>query len=225
MSNLCVFTTVESLASAALLRRSCQRVGIDLQLFGTGTWKGYADGKIRGALDFLRMRTEDVCMFVDGHDSFVLAGEEHILDVYNMFDESIVISCEKTCWPDTAVANRYKKLDTNSPFLYPNAGGWIGERKALCMALRELLPFSEKWPNDDQRCWHEFATDCKNSVQDDEQVSRDTECSIFQAMGGTGEMNETGRNTITGNWPMVWHFNGRTPGREEWYTKLTGDKL
>lgn len=46
-SNLCVFTTVESEASAALLRRSCERVGITFHLYETGNWKGYADGKIR----------------------------------------------------------------------------------------------------------------------------------------------------------------------------------
>lgn len=220
-SNLCVFTTVESESSVTLLRRSCQRVGIDLHLYETGNWKGYADGKIRGALDFLRTRTEEVCMFVDGHDSFVLAGADRILDVYAEHGKPI-ISCEKTCWPDAKLASRYEPCD--SPFAYPNAGGWIGGREKLVEALSMMvnLEYTVEWPNDDQRCWHEYMT---VTYEGKYTLLRDLQCKMFQCMGGTGELDETGRNTITGNWPSVWHFNGRTPGREEWYTKLTGDKV
>ncbi len=223
MSNLCVFTTVESEASASLLRHSCDRVGLQLHLYETGTWRGYADGKIRGALDFLRTRTEPICMFVDGHDSFILKGEDAILDALNIPDEPIIISCEKTCWPDATIGIDF--LDPNkmaaSPWCYPNSGGWIGDRGALVEALSKMLEYVERWPGDDQRCWQEY---CLGWPQ---QVHRDTECSIFQCMGGTGEeeINGAGVNTITFRVSMVWHFNGRTPGREEWYRKLTGDKL
>lgn len=218
-SNLCVFTTVESEQSAALLRRSCERVNIDLQLYGTGNWKGYADGKIRGALEFLRTRTEYICMFVDGHDSFLLNGEEEILDVFQSRLASIVISCEKTCWPDASLGSSYLSTIPPTPWQYPNAGGWIGTRAALVRALDKMSGFADTWPGDDQRCWHEYCLNWHRIVD------RDTCCQIFQTMGGTGEMYDDGTNIVTYTKPMVWHFNGRTPGREEWYQKLTGDRL
>lgn len=176
-----------------------------------------------GALEFLRTRTEDVCMFVDGHDSFILAGANHIINQYNScLLAGLVISCEKTCWPDPEIASRYPNLQTKSPFLYPNAGGWIGDRTQLIKTLQTMVEcgFSMKWPDDDQRCWHEYCDMTQGFV-----VYRDTECRIFQTMGGTGEIDETGKNLVTLNYPLVWHFNGRTSGREEWYQKLTGDKL
>lgn len=51
----------------------------------------------------------------------------------------------------------------------------------------------------------------------------DSWCRVFQTMAGAQYVTcERGRvlNELTGTYPSVTHFNGRTPGREETWKKL-----
>ena len=226
MSNLLVFTCdyPTPAADITLLRRSCDLYDIPLATYGEGSWPGYAQGKIVAARQFLESRTEPFAMFVDGRDVIILDRAERILDQYQRIGSEIVISAEKTCWPDATLASHYpypKPPYHNSPWRFINAGGWIGERKALIKALAAAGEYSGAWPNDDQRCWTEFFL----YMGGRQIMTIDAGCQIFQSMGGTNshELGPTGENLITHKTPKVVHFNGRTPNIGLWYRNLTGD--
>lgn len=230
MNNLLVFTCNYAVPSAdtTLLRRSCDLNNIPLQTYGDGqSWPGYAQGKIIEARKFLETREEPYAMFVDGRDTIILDSADAILERYQRIGSMILVSGEKTCWPDVDIAPQYPYPPApfhNSPWRFINAGGWIGERLALIKALDRIqgAEYPIRWPDDDQRCWTElYLRDSWARPL----MRVDAGCQIFQCMGGVAshELGPTGENLVTHALPKVLHFNGRTPNIGLWYRTLTGD--
>jgi len=226
MNDLLVFTcNYGDLTQTALLRRSCELVNIDLQIFGGGGWPGYRQGKLVRAIDFLKTRTEPFALYTDGHDSIVLHDAAVILDKFQRIGTSIVVSAEKNCWPDARLAGHYPYPQLpfhNSPWKFINAGGWMGNRLALIEFLSVADTYNGDNLEDDQRCWTDafLYNHAWRPL-----IHVDAGCRIFQTMGGVGghELGPNGENLITHQFPSVLHFNGRTPNIGLWYRTLTGD--
>jgi len=221
MSDLTVFTCNYSTPPADIsnLEQSCKLNNINLQTYGAGkSWPGYAQGKIVGALEFVRQCTTPYVMFVDGRDSLILRNELYILNHYRDIctDGNVLISGELTCWPDASLAPLFG--NQVGGWKYPNAGGWMGRRERVEFVLAHMVDgkFHNEWPEDDQRCWHELY---KSTMM--EYLTVDYRCRVFQTMSGHQHVATYCFNRETSTFPSVLHFNGRTPGIEKYLEYLT----
>lgn len=209
----------------SLLRRSCERVGIDLQTYGSGkSWPGsYGVAKILDACDFMKTRSEDICLYTDSQDSFLVYGEQKILEAYERCGSPmILLQAEKNCYPERNWASEYPV--SRSPWRYICAGGWMGKREALIQSLEELAD-SEQFRMDsfcDQRVWTDWYLRYPTAQL---RAALDTNCEVFQSLFWRDEMTDDGFNLITGTRPCIVHMNGRTHGEREWYQRITGDAL
>jgi len=210
-------------ADRSLLTRSCERVGITLQTYGHDrNWPGsYGVAKILHALEFLKTRTEDVCLYTDSQDSLLVHDAHAILNAWMRCGAPhVLLQAEKNCYPEPSWEPEYPRTD--SPWRYICAGGWMGTREGLIAALTELAE-GEQFAKDsfcDQRCWTDWYLRHPSGKL---KAALDTNCEVFQSMAGTGEIREDGLNTATGTRPSVWHFNGRVGGESMWYRGITGD--
>jgi len=58
------------------------------------------------------------------YDVVLLANSSIILDKFTKFDASIVISTERSCWPDKKLADRYPTVDLDG-YRFINSGGLL----------------------------------------------------------------------------------------------------
>ncbi len=186
MSDLCVFTA----NADDLLIASASRVGIIVQSYQTLN-HGFVTDKTRKGIAFLETRTEPYALWTDGTDSLILKSETEIL---SRFSGGILIAAENNCWPD---AGRY-----GPPFL--NAGGYMGVRQELIVALRAVLGVAAD--EDDQRAW---TTAYIGGLIPGLVI--DSERRVF--------CSESGGDTADAD-PCIRHFNGRVPGRKEYWESL-----
>lgn len=204
----------------ALLQDSCARVGIDLQTYGDGqVWPSYTH-RLRDAAAFLDMRTETHCLFLDSADTFICDDASELLERFYTFSRQFVFSAEKNCWPDASKADYFPGDGT--PYRFLNAGAWMGKREYTVNMLRRVWStyhYRPTFEQDDTRC---FVHACIDGVIPADDYAIDHHCRIFHSMCGyvDGEIDAQLHNTITDTRPAVFHFNGRAPGREEFYNRL-----
>jgi len=197
------------------LEESCRRVGIELHRYGVGqNWPGFT-GRLKGAADFLSSRTEDVVLFMDSADTFVLDNADVILEKFRSFNAPFVFGAEKNCWPDGSLSHHFPGNGT--PWRFLNAGSWIGRREYTIDVLKDTLAdYGTTWAEDDTRCFVQMMVD--HGLPE----KIDHNCLLFQSMymHRDGEIDWSDfRNTVTNTYPSCWHFNGRTPGYVETYQK------
>ncbi len=223
MSDLlvCTMNYARPPVDMTLLKASCERVGIPLATWGDGEgWPFYGVGKIEHARRFLLGRTEEFVLYTDSQDSLLVHGEHSIMDGWRLAGApGILLQAETNCYPEGSWASEYPVPPRRSPWRYICAGGWMGRRLALIEALDQIMS-RELWTSGeggcDQRDWtdwylrHPGARDL---------ASLDTECEVFQSAPGE-QMAPDGMNLVTGSYPSCWHWNGRVPGREEWWKKI-----
>lgn len=204
-SNLCVFTTGNDLT---LLRASAQRVTITLHEYETPA-AGYVTMKLRRGVEFLSHRDEPYAMWVDGNDSLLLHPEDSIISRLSSMGEPTIISAEKNCWPDADKEGEYRKKDDrgiqhNLP-RFLNAGGFIGPINGVLGAMHAAISCAES--EDDQRAWTKaYLSGMLPHVQIDHARF------IFASIGDGEEALRVDS--------CVKHWNGRTPGRQEYWESL-----
>ena len=76
---------------------------------------------------------EEIILFTDGYDAFMLAGEEEILAKFEGMKADLVVSAERNCSPDPELAADYPEAPTAARYL--NSGGLMGRAGHL----REVL--------------------------------------------------------------------------------------
>lgn len=214
MDDLLVFTPLFDFDGAKIhyLNDSCARCGVALQTYGSGPWPGYIGGKISAAIPFLESRQEPYVLFCDASDVLMVRDVAGLLETFRSFKKPLVISGERDCFPLTELASRFPAAD--SGYSYPNAGGYIGERDAVILALQTMDRTFED--GEDQARWIRLVADNPSSIAIDQQ------CAIFQTMSGGAaadvKFNAFGPfNARTLSRPYFLHFNGRTAGIEEAY--------
>lgn len=220
MSDLCVFTCNYDIpfVDSVLLQRSAETLGMELHAYGSGNFPGFGIGKVRDAITFLQARDERYCLYTDCSDAFIARAD--IMDAYDRVGApDILLSGETNCYPDADRAGEYPASD--SPWKYINAGGWMGERSRVLEALEEIWDFTED-KTCDQRMWTRWFLGFHEAQS---RAKIDTVCHVFQTGFSEGQISDKGVNLVTGNSPCVFHFNGRVPGRREWYYKLRGEKV
>jgi len=198
---------------------SAKRLGLEVVSYGDGKpWpRSFGKAGIVDQLEFLKGRTEDVVLYTDSSDAFI--ANPNILEGWAAAGSpDILLQAEKNCYPDPEAALVYPESPT--PFKYICTGGLMGNRKAIVQALEEIM-WGGQFARDSycvQRLWTDWYLRFPGAQQ---RAKIDHYCHVFQAMYLTHEMRETGRNCLTGTYPSVWHFNGKTSGMREWYELLT----
>ena len=187
---------------------SARRLGLQIVKFGEREpWPGnFRSGKLLPALACVKQLPEFVThvLFADAWDSIALAGPTEILLKFNAlaYPGSIVISGEKNCHPEQALAPFH--LYSRTQWRFVNSGGWIGRREDVQRALEWVSAVG--YP-DDQLSWTVVY------LRQDVPIHIDQECQIFQTMRrqDPGELRQIGKrivNTRTGSSPCIAHWNG-----------------
>ena len=87
-------------------------------------------------------------LFCDSsYDVLINGQEEEIVSVYEQFNENIVFSSEKYCWPDQSLASKYPKSDGHR---YLNSGMFIGNAKSIL----ELVSQGDIADDDDDQLYY-----------------------------------------------------------------------
>lgn len=192
MADLCVFTANPD----RLLLESGHRVGIDIVSYPADPWRSFIHGKTILGAEFLKTRAEPFAMWVDGYDSLILKSETEIISRLNA---PVLISAERNCFPDFARAAEFP--DTSHLPTFVCAGGYIGRREDLIAALETVAAIAKD--GDDQRAWTEaYLSGAVPGLMIDHW--RRIFCS-------------EGDGDTAGADPATRHWNGRVPGREEFY--------
>ena len=135
-----------------------------------GTMEGQGGGhKINLVKEYIKnLDDSEVIVFLDGYDTFLSDSIDEILYRYKEWNQEIVFSSERICWPDELIAPELKALNTNqnTPFQYLNSGMYIGK----VGRLKELFAEDIKNDEDDQLyCQKQYLKNPKGIVMDVEQ--------------------------------------------------------
>ena len=135
-----------------------------------GTMEGQGGGhKINLVKEYIKnLDDSEVIVFLDGYDTFLSDSIDEILYRYKEWNQEIVFSSERICWPDELIAPELKALNTNqnTPFQYLNSGMYIGK----VGRLKELFAEDIKNDEDDQlHCQKQYLKNPKGIVMDVEQ--------------------------------------------------------
>lgn len=205
---LAIFTAgyADSGSGLYLMEESAIRHGHRIISYGGAVFPGWLDGKVRDALPFLRSVANDydLLMWVDGFDSLVLHEPTIVTNLWDMYDSyrqgcTVVVATERNCWPDSNLAKLYP--EPAGPYI--NAGGFVGPPQMLIRTMETLLEHSVD--GNDQHSWHRayVAGALPHVVLDSNKW-------IFAcAADGLPEIR-----------PCVLHWNGNTPGREEYWKEF-----
>lgn len=144
-------------------------------------------------------------LFVDGYDSLMLASEAEVLAKFQAFKRPVVICAAVSCYPDRKLAESF--APTSTPWRFPCAGAWLGERDAvidLVMSALELAPPNPKNPRQgsDQGLIQQVM------LAKPDMVAIDGQCELFQVTTLSRPLNFAGgriTNTVTGAQPCVIH--------------------
>lgn len=180
----------------ALLQESCDRVGLPLNSY-KAEWSSWAGIKAQEGRRFLEAHCPSgaIAMWVDGHDSLVVQPEAVILERWRWLGGGLVIASEMNCWPEMAWASDYPEAPGNR---YLCAGGYIGPRDELIEALALVERLSSD--GNDQTGWTiAYLEKCFP-------LKIDHESNLFRSLNSPAHTES-----------CVYHWNGKLPGREEWW--------
>ena len=120
---------------------SIVNIGKDVEWFG-GTMEGPGGGQkinlIRAQLG--QYEPNDIVMFLDGYDTFIVETEEEILQRYFSFRSEVVFSSEKTCWPNSDMSDQFPET---GGYKFLNSGGFIGTVSALQKIFEDPIEHHE----------------------------------------------------------------------------------
>jgi glycosyltransferase involved in cell wall biosynthesis len=117
--------------------QSCQRHEIKPIVLGQGTrWRGFGT-KLNLLYYYLKqIELPPFMLLVDGFDSVFQSYLQEIWESYKTFHSPIVFAADPGCWPDETLRNKFPTSST--VFRYLNAGGYIGETKAIIRMLEQI---------------------------------------------------------------------------------------
>jgi len=181
------------------LRESASRYGIPLKVLGLEkSWTGGEVARLENPgggqkINLLKpylqeLDDDDILVFVDGYDVVFTANIERALEAFNDdFPKDVVFSAEKSCWPDSKLANSYPKVDSEYRFL--NSGTFIGKVSELKKITEE-----EILDTDDDQLYY-----TKKLLSGQYSMQLDSSCFIFQ--------------TIEAAWDDIKYIHSKYDGR------------
>lgn len=202
----------------ARLRDSAERYGIPLKVLGLEKdWTGGNVPKLENPgggqkINLLKpylgqLEDDDILVFIDGYDVVFTGAIEEALRRFNEeFSMDVVFSAEKSCWPDSGLANKYP--NTSSEYKFLNSGTFMGKVSELKKITEEPIEDTD----DDQLYYTLKLLSGNYSMQ------LDYECKIFQTIEAATkdlhyrmtEQESEGDlvNTVHKTKPIMVHGNG-----------------
>ena len=169
--------------------------------------------------DYLKtLSNNDLLLLSDAWDVVCIGTEKQVLEKYKKFNMPIVVSAEKTCWPDKDRVSQYDTLQEAFPYL--NSGGYIGTVKALKTVFEN---YNNEKKVDDQRFW----TDMYFKFRD--LITLDTKGEIFLSLYDTDVNNYKFDNSVftyteTSTNPVIIHGNGWQKDKLNYFKQSGGNK-
>lgn len=205
-----VFATEPERAEEAI--DSYSELGYQPVILGRGEagWDTSGPGGIQ-KLRWLRAELErrdpshSIALAVDGYDTLSLTRPDDFLQRFSEMEADIVISGERTCWPDPELGPRFDQLaaDDPAPYRYPCSGLVAGFGGPLLEALRGVHDTGQ---SDDQLYLQ------RRLLADPEAWRIDRESYLFQSLNHAGDDvgRQAGRpfNSVTRCYPAILHANG-----------------
>ena len=201
MERLMIVTATDEDSKLALLRESLEWNGFRPEQLHVIPWeKDYVTTKVRRVIQWLEQTNCEYVMWIDGHDSLVLKQQEDIISMFS--SDATNVAVERSCWPTPGLADCYPvEMVRNAP-RFINAGGYGGDAVEVICTLRKVLLHATT--GDDQLAW------TKAFLHKAESITLDYERYLFCSEGDG--------DTASAD-PCVRHWNGRVPGREEFWEK------
>ena len=85
-----------------------------------------------------QLEDDDILVFIDGYDVVFTGAIEEALRRFNEeFSMDVVFSAEKSCWPDSGLANKYPT--TSSEYKFLNSGTFMGKVSELKKITEEPI--------------------------------------------------------------------------------------
>ena len=188
------------------LTKSAERFGWELYIIDA-QWKGFGTKLIETHSFLINNPQVESFVFVDAHDVVVLSNPEFFNAVlkWNNFENKMLVSCEKACWPDSSLADKYAEYW--SEWKYVNSGTYYAPRDVFIKVFESSPP---EYHNDDQ-LW--LTNMFLNQSGDD--IKTDSHCMLFQSYSHISEddfgyENNRLQNLKTLTQPIFIHGNGRT---------------
>lgn len=181
---------------------SSDKFGWNLEVI-VAEWRGFGT-KLIETYNYLKKNpriTEFI--FVDAYDVVALSSPQEAIE--KIKDRTkMLISVEKNCWPDSSLASKYPKTD--SEWKYINSGSYYSPSKLFIDMIEANPPLYI----DDDQLWmtNRFLNNPNDKVLD-------YDCEVFQAYSfisddDFGYENKRLQNLKTKSQPVLIHSNGRT---------------
>lgn len=199
-----LLTLATDVASKKLLDliASSDKFGWNLEVI-VAEWRGFGT-KLIETYNYLKKNpriTEFI--FVDAYDVVALSSPQEAIE--KIKDRTkMLISVEKNCWPDSSLASKYPKTD--SEWKYINSGSYYSPSKLFIDMIEANPPLYI----DDDQLWmtNRFLNNPNDKVLD-------YDCEVFQAYSfisddDFGYENKRLQNLKTKSQPVLIHSNGKT---------------
>ena len=214
--NLRIVSYATDASPAAHLTNFTQHYNLDFTLIGVGDkWHGL-NTKITGYHNYLKSKKSeyddnDIILMLDAYDTITICDQDTFLDKFNSFHADIIMSTDRTCWPDPNLQNyllsrmnqTFKSQHPWFPyFVCINSGAIIGEYSAMLSMLETVNKFvkdgngscSDFEGNEfnlktqsDQRCYTTFYVKWLNGEFEKESnvsIKLDHTHDLFATLGG-----------------------------------------
>ncbi len=146
-----------------------------------------------------------VVLAVDGYDTLAVAPADNLLQRFAEMQADLVVSGERTCWPDQALAARFDALagEDPAPYRYPCSGAVMGFGASL---LNTLSAAGHPGESDDQLYLQ------RRILSDPGRWRVDREAYLFQSINHAeaeiGRQRGNPFNQVTQCYPAILHANG-----------------
>jgi hypothetical protein len=188
------------------LTKSAEKFGWELYVIDA-QWKGFGT-KLIETYNFLINNPQiESFVFVDAHDVVVIGspGEFNSELEFYYIRSSIIVSCEKACWPVAELAAAYPSEDVGE-WKYINSGLYCSTSDSFIKLFESSPPSYE----DDDQEWF-----TRSYLRNDYHIIRDFNCILFQSYSHIadddfGYENNRLQNLKTLTQPIFIHGNGRT---------------
>jgi hypothetical protein len=168
-------------------------------------WRGFGT-KLIETYNYLKANPAlESFVFADAHDVVALSDPDEFNSILGPFEDKIITSCEKACWPEEELKWTYPASD--SEWKYVNSGTYYAP-SSLFIKIFESSP--PEYHNDDQL----WLTN-RYLRQDGDDIQLDCWCYLFQCYshihdGDFSYENNRLQNLKTLRQPIFIHGNGRT---------------
>ena len=190
----------------ALLRDSCNKVGITLNTYGVNSgYKSNYQIKIIDFIDYLSKVSEDYVLLLDGFDTLVIRGEENIL---------LTLSSDVLMLSSKGNAGNFDYPFPKTSYPYFNTGAILGKVKSLVNCLNYIIQSGDHTDFDKFGYFRAYAKGM---------IDIDHGCNLGQLFTGNEQIevkNKLIYNKETNSYPCIAHWPFKMCGREAMWKTL-----